>query len=148
MRQSENWVARKAVVGGMAMSKRVSSSFAVIMVQLHSQRVFLLVIASKNKNKPGEKRRLHCCLHSSTTFTMATGPALAAIHSLTQTNGDNCTEGDTLELRFSRTSFEMFHEQQQLCCSEHKHTSLQCVRLEGKPSCSQLALALLEGNMK
>lgn len=55
---------------------------AVITAQLCSQRVFLLVISSKNKNKPREKRRLHYCLHSSTVFTMATGQRLSTIHKL------------------------------------------------------------------
>lgn len=45
---------------------------AVIMAQLHSQRVSLLVILNKNKNKPREKQRLHYCLHCSTVFTIAT----------------------------------------------------------------------------
>lgn len=32
---------------------------AIIMLQLHTQRVFLLVVSTKNKNKPRERLRLH-----------------------------------------------------------------------------------------
>lgn len=49
---SENWVASQAVVGATVMSKRLRLRVSVIVKQLHNQRVFLLVISSKNKTSP------------------------------------------------------------------------------------------------
>lgn len=52
----------------------------VLMAQLHSQRVFLLVPSTRNKNEPRVEPIPDSSLHSSAVFTMTTGPTRWTIH--------------------------------------------------------------------
>lgn len=86
-----------------------------IMAQLHSQRVFLLVPSTRNKNEPRAEPIPDSSLHSSAVFTMTTGPtrwtihAFPSAHSHMEIKGNTALEDNGHSFRFSHTlSSEMF----------------------------------------